>query len=425
MNAANEPTSSSSHDSIPRRQFLQRSAGAAGALAFVPDLSRRRRKFGKAPVKLAVVGVGRHGRTILAELGKLNGGQVVAVCDLDPNRLRSAKRRAKGAEAFEDFDSLLQKQTDVEAVIVATPTQAHREACEKALAAGKHVFCEAPLVSTLADGQALVQAARATDKVFAVGLQGRTNPVYRLARSFARSGSLQTVVDLRGQWNKKTSWRVATSNPAMEKAHNWRLDPAISIGLAGEVASHQIDTVSWFLNQYPNRVWGKGTVRLHEDGRQVADTIRLVLDFPNGASMEYQASLCSSYEGSYELLRGSNATIKLADTFGWMFKEADSATQGWEVYASRERFHNDEGITLIADATQLASQGKLKEGIGLPHLPLHYALEDFLEAIEKGRKPKVSAEAGLRAAVIGILANQAVLSGEAQAITENNYQGKA
>jgi hypothetical protein len=50
-----------------------------------------------------------------------------------------------------------------------------------------------------------------------------------------------------------------------------------------------------------------------------------------------------------------------------MFKEADAPTQGWEVYANRQQFHNDEGITLIAGATKLAEQGKLKEGVGLPH----------------------------------------------------------
>ena len=47
-------------------------------------------------------------------------------------------------------------------------------------------------------------------------------------------------------------------------------------------------------------------------------------------------------------------TIKMAETFGWLFKEADAPTQGWEVYASREKFHSEEGITLIADASQNA-----------------------------------------------------------------------
>jgi hypothetical protein len=85
--------------------------------------------------------------------------------------------------------------------------------------------------------------------------------------------------------------------------------------------------------------------------------------------LDYNATLANSYEGMHELFRGTNASIKLAWSHGWMFKEADAPTQGWEVYANRQQFHNDEGITLIAGATKLAEQGKLKEGVGLPYTP--------------------------------------------------------
>jgi len=163
-------------------------------------------------------------------------------------------------------------------------------------------------------------------------------------------------------------------------------------------------------------VRGGGSVRLHKDGREVADTVNCALVYEDGRRLAYEATLANSYERVYELLRGSMSAIKLAWTAGWMFKEADAPTQGWEVYANRQAFGNDEGITLIADATQLASQGKLKEGVGLPNPPLHYALADFLDSVT-GEKPAVcSAEEGLRGAVIGILADRAVKSGDEIAI---------
>ncbi len=93
-----------------------------------------------------------------------------------------------------------------------------------------------------------------------------------------------------------------------------------------------------------------------------------------------------------------------------MFKEADAPTQGWEVYASRQRFHNDEGITLIADATQLAKQGKLKEGIGLPHPPIYYALEAFIDSALTGKPAAAGASEGVAALAAGIAANQALVS---------------
>lgn len=99
-----------------------------------------------------------------------------------------------------------------------------------------------------------------------------------------------------------------------------------------------------------------------------------------------------------------------------MFKEADAPTQGWEVYANRQQFHNDEGITLIAEATKLASQGKLKEGVGLPHPSAYYSIADFLRSVLEGAPVVCSAEEGLRATAIGIMANRALLTGETVAI---------
>jgi predicted dehydrogenase len=87
------------------------------------------------------------------------------------------------------------------------------------------------------------------------------------------------------------------------------------------------------------------------------------------------------------------------------------------------QFHNDEGITLIADATKLASQGKLKEGVGLPQPPLYYALADFLRSVLEQQPVVCPAEEGLRAAAVGILANQAVLSGESVTIDEALLRG--
>lgn len=101
-----------------------------------------------------------------------------------------------------------------------------------------------------------------------------------------------------------------------------------------------------------------------------------------------------------------------------MFKEADAPTQGWEVYANRQQFHNDEGITLIAEATKLASQGKLKEGVGLPHPSLYYALADFVRSITEGAPVVAGAEEGMRATLVGLAAQQAVLTGQTVEITQ-------
>ena len=92
-------------------------------------------------------------------------------------------------------------------------------------------------------------------------------------------------------------------------------------------------------------------------------------------------------------------------------ESADAPTQGWEVYANRQQFFNDEGITLIADATKLASQGNLKDGVGLPNKPLYYALADFLASATEGKTAACDAAAGAKSTIVAILANDAVKKG--------------
>jgi len=131
----------------------------------------------------------------------------------------------------------------------------------------------------------------------------------------------------------------------------------------------------------------------------------------------YLASLTNSHGGKYELFRGSNAAIKLGWSHGWMFKEADAPTQGWEVYANRQQFHNDEGITLIAGATKLAEQGKLKEGVGLPHPSVYYSLWDFMVSCTEGKPAVADASVGARATIVAILAQQSIIEGKTIDIT--------
>jgi hypothetical protein len=163
-------------------------------------------------------------------------------------------------------------------------------------------------------------------------------------------------------------------------------------------------------------VRGSGSIRLHHDGRTIADTVHCDLTWPDGTRLHYSATLGNSFERTHEVFYGSNAAIKLAWTAGWMFKEPDAPTQGCEVYANRQQFHNDEGITLIADATQLAAQGRLQDGVGLPDPPLYYAINDFIKCVIDRQPVTATADVGYRATVVGILSHQAVMTGRDIAI---------
>ena len=401
-----------------RRSVLIAGASAFAGLALEPSLVPFARLASGAELGVAVVGLGRQGRALLGELQKISGVRVAAVCDDDEERLQGGARRVQGAASYASATELLEREAGVEAVFIATPTHLHEPIALAAIAAGKHVFCESPLAATLEAAQNIARAARGSQRVFQVGFQGRSNPVYALARSFHRAGATGETCALSAQSFRKTSWRTPGRDAERDRALNWRLDPEVSTGLAGEIAAQQLDVLHWFLSRYPISVRGMGGVQHWRDGREVADTIACQFRFADGAVLSYQASLANSYGGTFELLAGDLAAIKLAWTHGWMFKEADAPTLGWEVYANRQQFHNDEGITLIADATKLAAQDKLKEGVGLPESPLFYALADFLRSVTEGAPVACSVEEGLRATAVGLLANRAVTSAAEIAIDE-------
>ncbi|MCA9279812.1 MAG: Gfo/Idh/MocA family oxidoreductase [Phycisphaeraceae bacterium] len=398
---------------IARREFLAKSVGSAAAFALVPDvLGAPVRWNSRAPLRVGVVGAGRQGRAIAGELVSIDEVSVTAICDTDDRRLAAGLRRSAGATGFATVAEMLAKG-DVDAVVVATPTHTHRDVAVAALQAGKHIYCECPLAHTIADCKAIADAAKSASVVAAAGCQGRANPVYQLARGFFKSDSVRDLVSMYAQSHDKTTWISPASEPDRYKAFNWKLDPEVSLGLAGEVGTQQFDVFHWYTDRYPVKVSGLGSVRAYrEDNRKVNDTIALNLIFDDGTVLQYGATIGNSYGGNYEVFHGTNAAIKLAWTHGWMFKESDAPTQGWEVYANRQQFHTDEGITLIAGATKLAEQGKLKEGVGLPHVPVHYALVDWINAISANDAPACSIAEGARATAVAIAANEAVRSGK-------------
>ncbi len=395
-----------------RRGFLTQTAGALAGLALLPEAHELFPVVQGGPLRVAIIGVGRQGRAIVAELQKVDQVQIAALCDTSPARLKTAADRLKDAASFQDHRTLLSDRSDIQAVLVATPTHTHRDIVLDCLKAGRHVFCEAPIASTVEDCEVLARAAADAKTVAQAGLQGRSNPTYRRAQPLVDT-ELRQLVSLSAQHNRKTSWRFPAADPDAEREANWRLDPAVSIGLAGESGTQQFDVAHWFRGgRYPVRAQGRGAVRVHKDGRTVADTIELDLVWDDDVALRYQATLGNSYGGQHELILGAQGTIRLAWSHAWLFKEADAPTQGWEVYATRQEFFGQEGIVLVADATKLAAQGALKTGIGLPHPSLYYALVDFVKSAIEGAPVRCPLQEGARATIVGILANRAVVTGQ-------------
>lgn len=410
---------------MQRRTLIKAAALATGALASPAAFARPAFALEDEDawvparkVKTVVVGCGKQGRAILTELGQLAGGaaaDVVAICDPVTTRKRGGQRKAPDAAVYDDLAAALEAHPDVEAVVVATPSHRHAEVVVPALEASLAVYCEAPMATTEEDLTAILEAEAASFGRLHVGLQGRSNPLYAHARDFYRSGAIRDLVSLSAQHHEKTGWFAPSRDPKDHDALNWRLDPKVSLGLPGEWAVHQLDVAHWFTGMYPTHVRAAGSTQLHDED-PVPDTVHLEFEFEGDRRLTWQGTRANSFGKVAEVFCGTVGTIRLAQDAGWLFKEADAPTLGFEVYAGREAFHDEEGITLVVDATKLAAQERLKEGVGLKRTPLSFALEAFCRGALEGGDPPCTGTEGARAARVAMAAHRALVSGEREAI---------
>lgn len=407
----------SNSDSLDRRNFLKKSS--LGTLAGMMVTGERiptekrpqtRKSSGNDRLNMAVIGFGTWGREVAATIGRIEEASLAAVCDTYEVMLRRAQRSHSGISTHLDYREILDNP-DIPAVVVATPTHLHRQIVIDALDAGKHVYCEAPLASSIDDARAIARAARAaTGQIFQGGVMYRTEPQYRSVFQFIRTGVLGRTVMGRAQWHVKDSWRRTSPSGSRERALNWRLDAELSTGLVGEIGIQQLDTANWIMGSLPVAVTGFGGVLFWRDGRQVADSIQTVLEYSSGERMIFDASLVSSFDAMYDIFYGSDATIMLREGKAWMFKEVDAAELGWEVYARKDKFYKETGIALLANATKLDALGQDPTADDPnAETPLRHALHAFVENYFFGPYlPVMDYQKSFEATVVAIKANEAV-----------------
>ena len=207
---------------LNRRAFVQRGSFAAmlaalGAVELRAQAQAPAEKKAAFTVNVAVIGLGPWGREIVNTLARTKEAKIVAICDTYPAMLKRTAENAPGAAQESDYKKVLADK-NVQAVVIATPTHQHKQLVSEALAAGKHVYCEAPLAHTIEDARAIAAAAKAAPtSVFQAGLQLRSDAQRHFLLQFIRSGALGKNIFSRAQWHKKQSWRKSSPNPDRER----------------------------------------------------------------------------------------------------------------------------------------------------------------------------------------------------------------
>jgi len=189
---------------VTRRQFLKGSAVAAAG--FLTPTIVPASVFGAyAPserIAFGFIGVGRMGMGDLRELMGFKQVQIVAVCDVDANRVRNAQKTVEahytrqgsggsysGCRTYGDYRDLV-AQSDIDAVSIATPDHWHVLPAIAAAKAGKDIFLQKPLSLTIQEGRVLSDTVRRYNRIFQVGSQQRSDARFRQACELVRNGRI-------------------------------------------------------------------------------------------------------------------------------------------------------------------------------------------------------------------------------------------
>ena len=202
-----------------------------------------------SPVHWGIVGCGWVARDYVAPaMAAVPGARLVTVCDPDPAARQRIGAGAAGLTRHADLADLL-AMPGLEAVYVATPNHLHRPVVEAAARAGKHVLCEKPMATSLADAEAMVAACRDAGVRYATAFDQRFQARHRRLRELVRAGRLGEITAVRVHY---ACWTPADwSPPTAEGAHdNWRIDPARAGGGAFiDLAPHGLDLAQVLLGE--------------------------------------------------------------------------------------------------------------------------------------------------------------------------------
>jgi len=198
---------------LSRRRFLKTSAAAAGCMVVPPSVLAKGKGAKQPPsekMNIAAVGLGARG---LGNVEKCDDQNIVALCDVDWRLAAVAATRYPAAAKFEDFRVMLDKQRDVEAVVISTPDHTHAVIAAEAMKRGKHVFLETPLAHDVWEVRQLARLAAETGVTTQMGNERHSSPGIRRAVEMLWGGGLGPIREVHC-WTNRPQWPQGIGRPS-------------------------------------------------------------------------------------------------------------------------------------------------------------------------------------------------------------------
>jgi len=200
----------------------------------------------KRTARIGIIGAGAIGEVHLNALKTVSAARVVALCDMQAERLTETARAHGVERTFTDYREML-RQKDIDAVYVCSPNSFHCKMTIEALEAGKNVFCEKPMALSAAQGRKMVAAAKKSRKILQMGMVMRHGAEAKMLKSFVDKGCLGKVYHMRV---------VHIRRRGIPGLGRWFTTKRLSGG-GGliDIGVHSIDLAMWLADQWkPLRV---------------------------------------------------------------------------------------------------------------------------------------------------------------------------
>jgi len=400
------------------------------------ELIRSHQNYGpNDQVQVALIGSGGMGVADTSTCITVPGVKLVAVCDLYDGRLAAAKKRwGNDIATTRDYREILGRK-DIDAVIIATPDFWHKEISVAAMNAGKHVYCEKPMVHDISEAPAVIEAQNRNKVVFQVGSQGMSSLGNEKAKELLKQGAIGTLnyaEAFYARMSPEGAWQYpipADASPATVdwtrylsmapkrpfdplRFFRWRNYRDYGTGVSGDLFVHVFSSLHYITGSFgPNKIMATGGLRYWKDGREVPDIMLGTFDYPDtkvhpAFNLSLRVNFVDGTGGTnYLRMVGSEGSMtvewdkvtlynnrNIVDATDPLLKSKNSTPQGKEYGYERKSMLPPETMIYTAE-----------EGYKGAHFDHHY---NWVNAIRTKGKVTEDALFGFRAAAPALLCNQ-------------------
>jgi predicted dehydrogenase len=411
---------------MDRREFIKSSAALIAMSSGLPAYAEQ---FGDTRKRVGLIGTGWYGKTDLLRLVQVAPVEVVSLCDVDKTMLADAAALVatrqvskKTPRTYTDYRAML-RERDLDIVLIGTPDHWHALPMIEAVKSGVDVWVQKPLSVDVAEGQAMLAAARKYKRVVQVGMQRRSTPHLVTARDrIIREGKLGTIglVEIYCYYHMRATTSPPDTappanldyemwtGPAPMRPYNslvhprsWRAFMEYGNGIMGDMCVHMLDMVRWMMDLgMPSRITSTGGILVDKKSKaNITDTQTATFDFGNLPVIWTHRTYGDAPDPKYPwgaTFYGDKGTLK-ASVMGYDFTPSGPGTPIHEdVVYELEQFPEDK------------TEKDLETHVA-PAVRAH--MKDFLAAIASRGKPVSDIEQGYMSATACILANHSMTLG--------------